>query len=280
MRGFLTSDSKAGWSILRRILEGKGHSVAEPTDSGAGALLASSEVQADAVIAVMLASSPPLQRRAAVLVEIGIAVGRSIPTLIISKPGLPLPSLAGVPRMDADLKDAATLELKVDLFLQGVRDGAPRDLPESAKIGATPVSRAAAAQLSSLELEERVGRLLVAAGSSFLENENSPRSTGPDYALYLQGHETDVGMVLVEVKAVSRSTDPRRRLREAATQLSAYVLTARAALGLLVYDGPTLRIPATPLVVAMSLDELTAQLESSALPSILRRARNRAIHGM
>lgn len=176
--------------------------------------------------------------------------------------------------------DLATLDLKVDLFLEGVREGAPRNPPNSAQTGTARVSRAAVAQLSSLGLEDMVGRLLVAAGSSLLESDTSPRSGGPDYALYLPGHETDVGMVLVGVKSVSRSIEPRRRLREAATQLSSDVLTARAALGLLVYDGPTLRLPSTPLVVAMSVDELTAQLESSALPAILRRARNQAIHGM
>ena len=280
MRVFLTSDSKAGRSALRQILEGHGHLVEEPSDFGAGALLASTDAHADAVIAVVLAGRPPLQRRAAVLVEVGIAVGRSIPTLIISRPGLQLPSLAGVPRMEADLEDLATLDLKVDLFLEGVRDGAPSKPPKSAQSGIAPVARAAMAQHTGLELEEMVGRLLLAAGSNLIENERSPRSDGPDYALYLQGHETDVGMVLVEVKAVRQSAEPRRRLREAAVELSSQVLTARAALGLLVYDGPSVTDSSTPLVVAMSVDDLTAQLENAALPVILRKARNRAIHGM
>lgn len=281
MRVFLTSDSRAGRSTVRRILEVQGHSVVDPDDSGAGALLASNDSQADAVVAVMLASRPPLQRRAAVLVEIGIAVGRSIPTLIISKPGLPLPSLAGVPRMEADLSDTEMLDLKVDLFLQGAREGVPRRPPKTTSAGGNnPLPRAAIAAFRGLELEEMVGRLLVEGGSSLLRSERSLRGGVADYALYLQGHETDIGMVLVEVKSVVQSAEPRRRLREAASRLSALVLEASAALGLLVYDGPTLRLHTTPLVVAMSVDELATQLESTPLPVILRRARNRAIHGM
>ncbi|KJK11766.1 hypothetical protein UB45_10955 [Terrabacter sp. 28] len=135
------------------------------------------------------------------------------------------------------------------------------------------------AQFSGLELEARVGRLLQAAGSNLVESSPSRRS-GPDFAMYLPGHEIDVGLILVEVKGVRQSADSKRRLREAAAQLSSQVLTARAALGLLLYDGLPVKLPTTPLVVAMSIDELTAQLENSALPVILRTARNRAIHEM
>jgi hypothetical protein len=162
--------------------------------------VADTEWQADAAIAVLLAGRPPQQQPAAVLVEIGVAVGRHVPTLILSKGETQLPSLAGVPRIDADLHDVDTMALKVELFLQGVREKSPTKFPASAGRPVSPLTRGSLRLLSSLELEEAVGQLLQLSGSEFIREGSSSRRETADFVLHVENNESDLGLVLIEVR--------------------------------------------------------------------------------
>lgn len=280
MRVFLTSDSKAARALLRSILESQGHQVEDPSELGAGALVAKTNWTADAVIAALLTSRPPQQQRAAVLVEIGVSVGRGLPTLVLTKTGAQMPSLSGVPRIDADLSDADTMALKVELFLQGVREGSPSKPAASPGLVSHPGARRTLGDQSGQELEIRVRQVLGVGGSELVRDYAYDDVSSADFALYVPGEDFDLGLVLVEVKSVIQSGDARRRIREAAAQLSSHVMQSRAGLGLLVYDGPTLKLPSTPLVAAISIADLSHELGSTTLAHVLRRARNEAIHGM
>ncbi|WP_155289562.1 hypothetical protein [Rhodococcoides fascians] len=289
MRIFLTSDSDPGRIPLRGILAERGDIVQEPGELGAGALVSTTDWTADAVIAAIFDGDPSQERRESILVEVGVAIGRGIPTLILSRPGLQLPSLVGLPRIDADPEDADTLALKIDLFLQGVLKHSPRKSPMFTGAAAGPVSKASISLLAGLELEQAVGQLLQAAGAEFIREARVNSVNGgdraesieiADFALYIPGHETDLGLVLVEVKSVANAVDPKRRLRTAAQRLSGYAMRGSAALGLLVYDGKPVRTSSAPLTACLSIGELAGQLESAPLATVLRRARNKAIHGM
>src|SRR3979490_3184600 len=105
MRVFLTSDSVLGTNVVRQLLVRGGHTVEEPTTAGAGALLASADWSADVAIAVMWAKRPPRQRFEAILVEIGIAIGRNVQVLLLTRREIALPSLTGVPRIDTSIEN-------------------------------------------------------------------------------------------------------------------------------------------------------------------------------
>src|SRR5436190_1737934 len=128
MQVLLTSNSTLGTEVLQPLLRRSGHVVLEPTVLGAGARLASTSWDVQAALAVFFAARPPRIRQMATLVELGIVLGRELPTLIIARPGLELAALEGISRIDADPSDAETLELKVGLFLDSVQSGLPRRL--------------------------------------------------------------------------------------------------------------------------------------------------------
>lgn len=285
MRIFVTSDSLQGANAVGELLKFDRHHVDTPQTAGAGALLASGNWSADAVIAVMSLKKPPKQRFDAILVEVGIAVGRGIPVLLLTRRDLPLPSLAGVPRIDSDIGTAldagSLLRTQIRLFLEGIRSDSPR---RTSDVGSPPQGPALSMhppQNAGQAFEQKVGDLLRGTGSEVLsEVRAADSSQRADFAIYLPGQEAELGIVLVEAKAFSPSANTRSLLREAAQRLSIQVINARAGLGLLVYDGERVKLPTTPLVVAMTLTELTNRLTGTSLPDALRQARNEAIHAL
>ncbi len=283
MRVFLTSDSVPGAQAIRDQLELLGHQVQEPTTLGAGALLAAAEWSSDVVVAVLWQRRPPRQRREAILVEVGIALGRGLPVLLVSRRGLALPALVGVSRIDTDLNSAvgvSLLKTQLSLFLRGAQLHPPHWHPPTIRPSGVSTGTRPAPQTAGLEFEEQVGAVLRATGSEVLAEVQLARpDDGADFAVYFPPHESGLGIVLVEAKQVT-GPHASRRLREAADQLSQRVLSAHAGVGLLVHSGRGMRLPSYPLVVTMSLEELSGRLEAAPLPEVLRQARNEAIHAL
>jgi hypothetical protein len=275
VRIFLTSDSAKGEHVFRDILHSLGHQVEEPASAGAGALLANQDSIADLVIAVLWASRPSQQRRSAVLVEIGIAIGRNVPVLLVTKPGVLLPALVGVPRLVAQDNVDGLLAVQVDLFIRGLQQ-APMRTPFKSR-GPSTGPHADLARTAGLEFEDSVEALLRSAAVEVLKPD-SQSDTRADFTLYFSGDDADLGVVLIETKAftASSSTDV---LRRSANQLSAYVASSRASFGLVIYKGPARKVATAPLVAAISLDDLRFELAERSLVDVLRRARNEAIHG-
>jgi hypothetical protein len=285
MRVLLTSDSGLGNDVVRDALARGGHEVEEPVTAGAGALLAASNWTADAVVAVMWQKRPPKQRFDAVLVEVGIALGRGIPVLLLTRRELALPALAGVPRIDVNVEagfiEDSLLHTQINLFLRGVQTQAPRKPPASTARPIAPSPVLTTAHGEALEFETRVGEVLRAAGTEVIpEGQVVPGEGRADYAIYLPADQSDLGVVLVEAKRFGNEKEQPPRLRRAAQLLSQQVVNAHAGLGLLVYEGKEVRLPPTPLVVAMSLSELAGRLNNVPLAEVLRQARNKAIHAL
>lgn len=282
MRVLITADSATARRKLQAIVESGGHTVLDATELGAGALLAAAVWDADAVVAGLFARRPSQQQRSAVLVETGIALGRGTPVLLLTRENVPVPALTGVPRIEASLDDPETLALKLDLFLQGVRGGAPRQpaagIVTSSKQRPQPTNYA-----TGYELERTVADLLASSGSVlFTELRPNSPSDRPDLAFYVKGSEIDLGLILVEVKRIN-TAEWSRRLRDASHQLARYVAQANAGLGLVVYDGdkvPLQRRTLAPQIVAISLANLRGELLERPLEDIVRRLRNEAIHGL
>jgi hypothetical protein len=233
-----------------------------------------------AVIAISQKKTPT-QRSNAIMVEVGIALGREIPTLVIARTGVNIPALSSIPRIefdfDGDPGQEVFLSTQIGLFIRGVRTGIPRKAEGVTKMLSS--NQRLSHESRSLNFEARVGNLLRDAGME--ASEESPTGderARADFVSLVPGLETELGIVLIEAKTVSGSPDGSRRLRDATRKLSEQVLISRAGLGLLIHDGKNIRLQSAPLVAIMSIDELADQLRSLSLPEILRRARNEAIH--
>lgn len=280
----VTSDSKFGNALLRHVLSGLHHRVQDTGTAGAGTLLANQTWRADVMVAAMVAGRSSRQRYGAVGVEIGIALERGLPILLVAKAGLSLPFLAGIPRVDyADDEDLLTAQL--DLLLQAVAEGSQRE--RFSRAGISPVrsvSTGSSPRARERDFEERVGALLQATGAEVLAQVQLPGAADrPDFTLFFPHSANNLGVVLVEAKVIPTIREraaARRILIEAARRLSQRVLASRSGLGLLIYEGPIVGLPPTPMTVAFSMDELEERLAAGNLDQVLRQARNEAIHAL
>lgn len=259
---------------MREALQRLGHEVEGPTALGAGALLNIDNVPLEALVAVLWSKSSN-RRSTAVLVEIGIAIGRHVPVLLITKPGVAVPALHGIPRvLVSDGKDDL-LGIQIDLFLQGAARNLPKRYPSRTAIG-QPVAPALLAT-QGRRLEDVIGDLFRSTGQELVKS-SAIVDDRADFTLYFSPDKGDLGVVLVEVKEWSQRAS-RAGLRQAALQLSDQVVRAGAGLGVLIYNGPTVQFTGAPLVAAVSFDELSGELSHRTLVEVLRRARNESIHG-
>jgi hypothetical protein len=271
---FLTSDSPRAERSVKAALQKLGHEVEGPTALGAGALLDVESFPPGALVAVLWSKSSN-RRSTAVLVEIGIAIGRHIPVLLVTKPGVALPALQGIPRVLASDGEDELLDVQIDLFLQGAARNRPKGPAPKADIG-QPVAPALLATRGR-RLEEVIGDLFRSTGQELLKS-SSMADDRADFTLYFGPENGDLGVVLVEVKEWSQRV-PREGLRQAALRLSDQVVLAGAGLGVLIYNGPTVSFTGAPLVAAVSFDDLSGELHQRTLVEVLRRARNESIHG-
>lgn len=281
----VTSDSKFGSALLRHVLERLGHRVQDTGTAGAGTLLANQLWKADVMVAAVVASTSSRQRYGAVGVEIGIALERGLPILLVGKSGLSLPFLAGIPRVDfADDEDL--LQAQIELLLQAVAEGSPREgFSRASAIPPRAVQpKASSAVAHAQAFEQEVGTLLRATGAEVLEQLEMPKGGDrADFTIFFPESANYLGVVLVEAKAMSQTQNragAKRQLTDAAKRLSQRVLASRSGLGLLIYEGAVVGVPTTPMTVTLSLAQLQMRLSSGNLEQVLRQARNEAIHAL
>jgi hypothetical protein len=229
----------------------------------------------------------------AIYVEIGVAVARSLPLVIVAESSVPpSPALAGATTIImTQLGNEEALQLHLGLFLRQVQAGprerhparvpAPQTLPVPAAYAARlQTVRESPSGLSGAEFERFVGDVLREAGAQAEERSPWEPDKGIDIAAFIPGEEQRLGAVMVQVKSGKLTS---HALRASQRELSAHVLRAGAGLGLLVYDQATRdarKVPSAPLVSSLSIDQLLAELGSRPLSAVLIQARNRAVHGM
>lgn len=285
MRVLVISDTDAGRRRIIGLLESAGYDTVDPAAVGAGALLANADWQADATIGVLLDRRPTIQKSSAVMLELGIALGRTLPTLIVGRTPKRFPALTGLPFVNASLdgfEEQLDLELKVELFLEGVRMNAPRQVGHFVTATATRSPAILPRARRGSMLEEQVAELLVAAGARVLSPEAAgPSDVRPDLTLLVEGLESRLGLVLVEVSGAT-SSDQTGRLRSKVDQLAEYVARSGAGLGLLILDGaePPAGNPYRQLVATLTISQLRQQLAEVGLSAMLLQLRNSAIHGL
>jgi hypothetical protein len=289
------SPSGLDLSVLRSVLAEHAVEFESTADVGAGIALADvSLAEYDFAIAVIPADHEQRDASlAAIYVEIGVAVARHLPLVVLAELSVPpSPALVGATTIIMTrLENEEALRLHIGLFLRQVQAGRPErhtirlDAAPTPPIPAAYAARLRAVRgspggLAGVEFERFVGDLLREAGAQAEERPPWEPDNGIDIAAFIPGEEQRLGAVVVQVKS---GTLTSHTLQATQRKLSAHVLQAGAGLGLLVYDQVTpdaKKIPPAPLVSSLSIDQLMAELETRPLGAVLAQARNRAVHGM
>jgi hypothetical protein len=295
VRCLLISQSGSDLSVLRAVLNDHAVDIDPASDSGAGVTLADvSLAQYDFAAAVIPADHERHEASLpAIYIEIGVAVARGLPLIVIAGPSIPAsPALAGATTIVfTELGNEESLRLHLGVFLRQMQSAPQVERP--ARLPASPAPSVPAAFLTRLqavryspgglrgaEFERLVGDLLREAGAQAEERSPWEPDGGVDIAAFIPGEEQRLGTVVIQVKS---GTLTSRALRAAQHGLSAYVVQAGAGLGLLVYDqiAPGAReIPPAPQVFSLGIDQLLAELETRPLSTVLTQARNRAVHAV
>lgn len=288
------SPSGLDLSVLRAVLTGHAVTIYATSDIGAGVTLAGvSLAQYDFAAAVIPADRERHDASLpAIYIEIGVAVARGLPVLVIAEASIPAsPALASATTIVmTGLENNEALRLHVGVFLRQMQS-APRT-EQPARLPASLAPAVPAAYLMRLQavrespgglrgtgFERLVGDLLREAGAQAEDRSAWEPDGGVDIAAFIPGEEQRLGTVVIQVKS---GTLTSRALLAAQHQLSTYVLQAGAGLGLLIYDQiapATRKVPSSPLVLSLGIDQLLAELETKSLSTVLTQARNRAVHG-
>jgi hypothetical protein len=289
------SPSGLGLSVLRAVLTDYAVDIDSTSDIGAGVVLAGVPLaQYDFAVAVIPADHKRHEAAlAAIYIEIGVAVARGLPLIVIAGTSIPAsPALAGATTIVmTELGNEEALRLHLGVFLRQVQT-APRT-EQSVRLPASSAPSVPAAYMTRLqavrespeglrgaEFERLVGDLLREAGAQAEERSPWEPDGGVDIAAFIPGEEQRLGAVVIQVKS---GTLTSHALRATQHELSAYVLQAGAGLGLLVYDqiAPGARkVPPAPQVFSLGIDQLLAELETKPLSTVLTQARNHAVHGV
>lgn len=277
--------------VLCSVLRGQQVDTVSTSELGAGIGLALRNLDAfDCAIAVLPAEEGDQPWLPAMYVEIGVAAGRGIPVLVLAEPpGSPSPALAGLSTVSASVENLEALRLHVPLFLRSVRTEQQTDHPRRSGLAALDIAayrgrlrrlRESPSGEGALRFERLVADLLRDAQARVEERAQGGPDDGVDIAAFIPGEEGLLGTLLFQVKWGRLSPTVFREIQE---RLSLQVARSRGGLGVVIYDQvavPAERMPPVPLVFALSIDDLLAELEGRPLHDLLVQARNRTVHGM
>lgn len=296
MRVFLAVPPNAETSMARRVIHHLGVTPYEMHDFAPHDLstrtfgvLPRFWDQVDAVVAVP--SLPGGGRSEAVLVQVGIAIGRSLPVIVLTEEDdlTSMLSAQSIETARASLSSFDALQFHLGLFVASVNKP-PSSL--SAPVPRTPKrfeigsAREALDQLQSLKgyelndaLERWVSSILQEGDIKVVSPKNK-NDRGFDFVFSL-AESTSSGTVFVEVKGKRTF----RELERDAHRLQSLVLSERAGFGLLLYDDSRGRAieqkPLTPRVVVMGMYEMLSALAvEESLERVFTKARNEAVHNL
>lgn len=292
MRCLLIAPYGADLDALRSVLEAQQAETVSTSELGAGIALARTSLdEFDCAIAVVPAEDGAHIWLPALYIEIGVAAGRGIPVLVLAEPpGSPSPALAGLSAVSASVQNLDALRLHVPLFVRSVRGGdqsaySRQVTPPEVNLDAYRARLQALRALppggrQAWDFERLIADVLRDGGALAEERGHGAPDYGVDIAAFVPGEEELLGTLLIQVKWGQLSSKSFREIQE---RLSAQVLQTRGGLGMIVYDRilvPFERMPSVPLVFALGIDDLLAELANRPLREFLRQARNRAVHGM
>ncbi len=295
VRCYLVAEQAADISTLQQVLDAAGIEIVAP-ESGFAGLSRRGRVSwlpdVDFLCVVfsshLEAPTPP-----ALYVDIGVAIGSGIPTLVIVEPPRAADSvLAPLNVAQIPLGSASALSLRISSFLKSV--GQPRpDVVDQQRPDADML-RAFRRELDSLtevanegtlslhqRFEDIVVRLLEAVGALTEGAARGGPDRGFDLAAWIPGTEAVLpGPLLVEAKLVQDAVLHRAEF----DKLQHATSNRNASFGLLIYyslSRQAVRLPAGvwPMVMAFDLGELLTSLTQQSMAQVILNARNALVHG-
>ncbi|MFI8252764.1 hypothetical protein [Streptomyces filamentosus] len=234
---------------------------------------------------------------AAVFLEIGVALGREVPVLLVTDAPRDLPlALAGLQRVEVELKNREAIGQHIEKFAEQLKAKRGRQSKGEAalEIGKTHLALADRLHRLSVESHDSVSgmpfeyeRLIhdVFAGAGAVSTVSQPDGSdgGFDLAVWVDGaSEILGGPILVECK-IGKRIKPGT-LRRAAERLANVMYARSVNFGLIVYhdlsgaDDLHSYYPDLP-VWALSARELVEAVESGSLSRIITMRRNELMHG-
>jgi predicted nucleotide-binding protein len=233
------------------------------------------------------------QARANVPLELGIAIGRGTPVILVSEPDVRIPSdLAGILSVRTSPTDLSSLGFAIDQILAAAPIGSRTRLHRrtSTEQKSKPLGRAAAAlkaevermgvNASEVELLQVIRRALELSNVENITERHTPeRGFGVDFAVWSDDLVPFVGSpLLIELK--QQITSPR-----AIETLKHSALASPGSWLLLLYlhaEDPVLDRAnrAIPNLIAISITGLLDALTKSSLTDVIRRLRNQRVHGV
>ncbi|MFF3498991.1 hypothetical protein [Streptomyces sp. NPDC003247] len=231
-----------------------------------------------------------------VYLDIGVALGRKIPVLLIMPPGVRTPlAISGLPRVDVSLDNLEALQLHLENFVASMRT--PQAEPQ--ELGGRSLDDSQYADLKHeleriasgfegvdyirqpyKELEDYVRKVFETAGA--VTSTPARRDSGYDFAIWVDGaSEVIGGPTIVSVKFMRQ---PRKSASIHAREFSSYLHYNPSPFGLLIYalpsgvEGPRYENPGLP-VSMLSVAELLESLHEGSLATLILRMRNALAHG-
>lgn len=283
-RCFITAPYGLDLSALQRALEAHGVNWqwAENLPNDISLMEAISTAIQDADFLLAVSSESTLSPSG--FIEIGYALGRGIPVILLTTEGFDVPiDLATLRHLKTDLKDPKLLGFQVQLLLSSL------DVPKGKRKAAHPT---AFRQLKTPKvsprgygsaLEEAIATAVILAGGRVtLPERGSKEQASADFLMWFPEIDKEFfNPAAIEVK--SRIEIPK--IAEIHARLGQFVTSSGLGCGLIVSeaDVPTDRLPHLipfPNVFITTRHKFEEALRSRKLGAWVRRERNRLVHGV
>jgi len=233
------------------------------------------------------------QARANVPLELGIAIGRGAPVVLVSEPDVLIPSdLAGILCVRTSPNDLSSLGFAIEQILAAAPVGmrTRSHQPTAVPPKSTPLGTAAVAlkveiqrmggKASEVELLQVVRRILELSDVENIAERPGPnRDLGVDFAVWSDDLVPILGgPLLIELK--QRISSPR-----SIESLKHSVLASPGSWLLALYlyaDNAVLERARSSIsnFIAVSINNLLHALEENSLTDVIRRLRNQRVHGL
>lgn len=301
MRCLLAADLDMPDAGLRQVMERLNIDLVEADRLGVDWLTQSPTPPIDFVCAV-LSERDNRDAEAAIFIDIGVALGRQTPVFLIVEPQRKAPLVvAGLTRVEADVRNEEALELHLRQFLRAIRRGKPEhqasqdrrpvlsqeeaDLAHARLRTLKPPSGASDRRIESRRFE----RLIV----DLLDGETADISAtqlevdrGYDIAIWADDASPILGgPVLVQLKFLADA--PPSKIERPINEFAVRLDRESIPFGLLIYHSwvhdsnmSGSRESASRRVIAVSAHELVDMLSRQSLSSLLISMRNAVMHGV
>jgi len=283
-RCFITAPYGLDLSALQRALEAHGVNWqwAENLPTGVSLMEAVSTAIEDADFLLAISSESTLSPNS--FLEIGYALGRGIPVILLTTESFDVPiDLATLRHLKTDLNDPKLLDLQVQLLLSSL--DVPKGKRKSTQSTAfrQPKAPKVSPQGYASVLEEAIATAVITAGGRVtLPERGSKENASADFLMWFPEIDKEFfNPAAIEVK--SRIELPR--IADIHARLGRFVTSSGFGCGLIVSeaDVPTDRLPHLipfPNVFIITRHKFEEALRSRKLGAWVRGERNRLVHGV